>query len=60
MTDPIDFSIKDLLQHFQARTLSPLEYWHLVEARIAAFEPSISALYAYDPEGAPRTGKSFD
>jgi len=58
MTDPIDFSIKDLLQHFQARTLSPLEYWHLVEARIAAFEPSISALYAYDPEDAREQAKA--
>lgn len=58
MTDPIDLTIKDLLQHFQAGTLSPSEYWLAVEDRIAAFEPSISALYAYDPESARRQAKA--
>lgn len=58
MTDPIDFPIKDILQHFQAGTLSPSEYWLAVEARIAAFEPSISALYAYDPESARAQAKA--
>ena len=39
----------ELLAHFAARTMSPLECWAAVEARIAAWEPAIAALYAYDP-----------
>lgn len=39
----------ELLAHFAARTMSPLECWTAVEARIAAWEPAIAALYAYDP-----------
>ncbi|MGV8937313.1 MAG: amidase [Allorhizobium sp.] len=58
MTDPIDFPIKDILQHFLAGTLSPSEYWLAVEARIAAFEPAICALYAYDPESARAQAKA--
>lgn len=52
MDDLISLSIKDLLQHYEAGTLSPSEYWQAVEKRIAAFEPHVQALYAYDPEDA--------
>ncbi|CAN7589825.1 amidase [Pararhizobium sp. LjRoot238] len=52
MTDLLDFTIKDLLRSFREGTLSPSEYWQAVEARIAAFEPEVAALYAYDPESA--------
>ncbi|WP_062205081.1 amidase [Aureimonas sp. AU12] len=54
MTSPLDLTAVDLLGAFRARTLSPLEYWDAVEQRIAAFEPVIAALYAYDPEDARR------
>lgn len=54
MPELIDMSAVDLLAAFAARTLSPSQYWTSVEARIAAFEPRIAALYAYNPEGARR------
>ena len=52
MPSLVDLTAVELLAHFKAKTLSPLEYWTAVEERIAAFEPRIAALYAYDPEGA--------
>ena len=58
MTDLLHLTIKDLLTHFRAKTLSPFEYWLAVEARIAAFEPHIAALYAYDPESARAQAKA--
>ncbi len=60
MTDPIDFSIKELLQHYRARTLSPVEYWLAVEARIEACEPVIKALYAYNPDEARRMAQASE
>ncbi len=52
MTDLLDFTIRDLIAGYRAKTLSPHEYWLAVEARIEAFEPHVAALYAYDPQGA--------
>ncbi len=52
MTDLIDMSATALLAGFAAKTVSPSEVWSAVENRIAAFEPRIAALYAYDPERA--------
>ena len=52
MTDLLHLTIKELLAHFRAKTLSPYEYWLAVEERIEAFEPHVAALYAYDPESA--------
>ncbi len=52
MTALIDLTAVDLLAQFAARRVSPLDYWAAVEARIADFEPTIAALYAYDPEAA--------
>ena len=54
MTALIDLTAVDLLAQFAARRVSPLDYWAAVEARIADFEPTIAALYAYDPDGARR------
>jgi aspartyl-tRNA(Asn)/glutamyl-tRNA(Gln) amidotransferase subunit A len=48
------FSLVDLLAAFRAKSLSPLDYWTAVEARIEAWEPQIHALYAYDPSDARR------
>jgi len=58
MTDLLQMTIRDLLAHFQAKTLSPSEYWAAVEARIEAFEAHIAALYAYDPENARAQAKA--
>ncbi|TCP85204.1 aspartyl-tRNA(Asn)/glutamyl-tRNA(Gln) amidotransferase subunit A [Rhizobium sp. PP-CC-2G-626] len=52
MTDLLDTTIPQLRARFADRSLSPSEYWLAVEARIAAFEPSVAALYAYDPDDA--------
>jgi aspartyl-tRNA(Asn)/glutamyl-tRNA(Gln) amidotransferase subunit A len=52
MTDPLDMTIPELRRAFAARVFSPSDYWQVIEARIAAFEPAIAALYAYDPESA--------
>ncbi|MCF1463137.1 amidase [Agrobacterium vitis] len=52
MTDLVDLTIRELIAGFSAKTLSPEDYWHAVEARIDAFEPSVQALYLYDPESA--------
>ena len=54
MTDLIDLTTLEILALYRDKTLSPLEYWQAVEARIEAFEPIVNALYAYDPEGARR------
>lgn len=58
MTDLLDFTIKDLVAGYRAKTLSPYEYWLAVEARIEAFEPHVAALYAYDPQGAREQAKA--
>jgi aspartyl-tRNA(Asn)/glutamyl-tRNA(Gln) amidotransferase subunit A len=52
MTALHDLTAVEMLARFRARTLSPSEVWQAVEARIAAFEPHIKALYAYDPDAA--------
>ena len=54
-SDPDDLlyrPLADVLAGFEARTLTPLDYWSAVEARIAAVEPHVHALWAYDPEAA--------
>lgn len=52
MTETTDLSIRQLLEKFSAKSLSPSEYWQALETHIAAWEPTIAALYAYDPEEA--------
>ncbi|QND49198.1 amidase [Rhizobium lusitanum] len=52
MTETTDLSIRQLLEKFSAKSLSPSEYWLALETHIAAWEPTIAALYAYDPEDA--------
>ncbi|HEU00675.1 MAG TPA: amidase, partial [Aurantimonas coralicida] len=52
MTDLSDIPASDLLAMFRTRQTSPAEVWADIERRIAAWEPSIAALWAYDPESA--------
>ena len=52
MTEPTDLSIRELKRKFAEKSLSPSEYWLALERHIEAWEPTIAALYAYDPEDA--------
>lgn len=52
MTDLMDLSAVELLVHYRRKTLSPSDVFAALEARVAACEPTIRALYAHDPEGA--------
>ncbi len=54
MTEPTDLSIRSLRRGFSDKSLSPSEYWLVLERHIEAWEPTIAALYAYDPEDARR------
>ena len=52
MSDLADLTAVDLTAGFAGGKFSPPEVLAAVEARIAACEPHLHALYAYDPEGA--------
>ncbi|WP_114912161.1 amidase [Acidibrevibacterium fodinaquatile] len=52
MSDLADLTAVDLAAGFACGKFSPPEVLAAVEARIAACEPHLHALYAYDPEGA--------
>ena len=58
MTELCDLSATRLLDLFRSRKASPSEAWASVEARIAAVEPEIAALWAYDPEDARLQAKA--
>jgi aspartyl-tRNA(Asn)/glutamyl-tRNA(Gln) amidotransferase subunit A len=58
MHELLKLSIRDILALYRERKLSPLEYWQVVEDRVAAFEPEVHALYLYDPENARRQAKA--
>src|ERR1700728_4553977 len=47
-----DLSAADLIAGFRARQFSPSEVLEDVLAHVAAWEPHIKALYAFDPDGA--------
>ena len=53
-----DLSAVDLIAGFRAKQFSPSEVLEDVLAHIAAWEPHINALYAFDPEGARATAKA--
>ena len=50
-----DLSAVDLIAGFRAKQFSPAEVLEDVLAHVAAWEPHIKALYAFDPEGARAT-----
>jgi aspartyl-tRNA(Asn)/glutamyl-tRNA(Gln) amidotransferase subunit A len=52
-----DLSAVDLIAGFRAKQFSPSEVLEDVLAHIAAWEPHIKALYAFDPDGACATAK---
>lgn len=51
-------SISSLLDGFRRKTLTPVEYWDQLAQHIAAWEPSINALYAYDPAAARKQAEA--
>src|SRR6266567_7920853 len=53
-----DLSAVDLIAGFRAKQFSPTEVLEDVLAHIAAWEPHIKALYAFDPEGARASAKA--
>jgi aspartyl-tRNA(Asn)/glutamyl-tRNA(Gln) amidotransferase subunit A len=53
-----DLSAVDLIAGFRAKQFSPSEVLEDVLTHIAAWEPHIKALYAFDPEGARATAKT--
>jgi aspartyl-tRNA(Asn)/glutamyl-tRNA(Gln) amidotransferase subunit A len=53
-----DLSAVDLIAGFRAKQFSPSEVLEDVLAHIAAWEPHIKALYAFDPEGARVAAKA--
>ena len=60
MTDPADLSAVDLLDAYRSKALSPVEVTDAVIARIEAWEPTIKALYAYQPEVARAAAKDSE
>src|SRR6202165_2430634 len=53
-----DLSAVDLIAGFRAKQFSPTEVLEDVLSHIAAWEPHIKALYAFDPDGARATAKA--
>jgi aspartyl-tRNA(Asn)/glutamyl-tRNA(Gln) amidotransferase subunit A len=53
-----DFSAVDLIAGFRGKTFSPAEVLEDVLKHVAAWEPHIKALYAFDPDGARAVAKA--
>src|SRR3979411_1995136 len=53
-----DLSAIDLIAGFRAKQFSPSEVLEDVLTHVAAWEPHIKALYAFDPEGARAAAKA--
>lgn len=60
MIEFADLSAVDMLRAFRSRELSPVEVTEAVIQRIALWEPSLKALYAYDPDGARMAAKASE
>ncbi|WP_244510340.1 amidase [Microvirga guangxiensis] len=58
--DLADWSAAELLEAYARRTVSPVEVTNAVIARIEAYEPSLQALYAYDPESALKAARESE
>ncbi|WP_370152117.1 amidase [Ferrovibrio sp.] len=52
MTEITALSAPELVESYRNRSLSPVEATEAVLAHIAAWEPKLGALYAFDPDGA--------
>jgi aspartyl-tRNA(Asn)/glutamyl-tRNA(Gln) amidotransferase subunit A len=56
----IELSAVELLERYRHRELSPVEVTEAVLNRIDALEPTLHALYAYDPEQARAAAKASE
>ena len=52
LTSLHDLSAIDLIAGYRAKQFSPSEVLEDVLAHVAAWEPHLKALYAFDPDGA--------
>lgn len=59
-TSLADLTALALVDGYRARTLSPVEVTQAVVARIEAAEPTLNALYAFDPEGALESARASE
>ena len=55
MSEP---SLAGLIEAFRQRTLTPVDYWDDLARRIEVWEPSINALYAYDPAASRKAAEA--
>lgn len=55
-----DLAATEMVARFRAGTLSPVEVFEAVVARIARAEPEICALYNYEPETARRAARESE
>lgn len=55
-----DLTASELLAHYRRRSLSPVEVVEHVIGHIARWEPTIQALYAYDPEPARQAARESE
>jgi aspartyl-tRNA(Asn)/glutamyl-tRNA(Gln) amidotransferase subunit A len=60
LTDLLNLSAVELIAEYRAGTLSPVEVTDAVLARIDALEPTLHALYAYDPTAARAEAKASE
>jgi aspartyl-tRNA(Asn)/glutamyl-tRNA(Gln) amidotransferase subunit A len=58
MTELANLSAVDLIALFRKKALSPVEYFDWLEGHIAAWEPSLQALYLYRPEAGRAEAKA--
>ncbi len=60
MTELPDLTAVELVAHYRAKTLSPVEVTEAVLNRIEAREPELHALYEYDPSSALGDAKASE
>ncbi|MEI4594836.1 hypothetical protein WAC38_28805, partial [Klebsiella pneumoniae] len=53
-----DLSAVDLIAGYRAKQFSPSEVLEDLLAHVAAWEPHLKALYAFDPDGAREAAKA--
>src|SRR5262245_10409899 len=58
MNDIHELTAGELLEAYRKKSLSPVDAMRAVTARVAAWEPHIKALYAYEPEHALREAEA--
>ncbi|MGU3573906.1 amidase [Brucellaceae bacterium C25G] len=60
MTNLADLSAVELVNAYQSKELSPVDVTEAVITRIEAYEPSLHAMWAFDPEAAREAAKQSE